>query len=131
MPYFDPSFKKVSSWKPEFIHQGNWPVRRDSVTIEKGQVLNAGSILGKKTESQKCVLSAAKAADETAIADGSEKPYAILQVDVDATTKDIVAPVYLAGAFLGLDLTVGNGHTLEGIKDELRLLSIYIEKGED
>lgn len=130
-PWFDPSFKQVDSYKPEFIHQGNWQTRRAMTTIEKGQVLKAGSILGKKTDSKKCVLCSAKAADDKPIEDGSEKPYAILQVDVDATAKDLTAPIYLAGAFLGLDLTLGNGHTIEAIEDELRLLQIFIEKGED
>ncbi|HYX37110.1 MAG TPA: head decoration protein [Oligoflexus sp.] len=131
MSWFDPSFKKVDTYTPEFIHQGNWPTRRGIVTIEKGQVLKAGSVLGKKTATQKCVLCAAKAQDESAIVDGSEKPYAILQVDVDATAKDITAPIYKAGAFLGLDLTVGKGHTIEAIEDDLWLRSIFIEKGED
>jgi hypothetical protein len=131
LPYFDPSFKEVSSWNPEFIHQGNFPVRRGTVLIERGQVLKAGSVLGKKAESQKCVLSATKAANDAAITDGSEKPYCILQVDVDATAKDKVAPIYKTGAFLGLDLTLGKGHTLESIEDDLWLRSIFLEKGEN
>jgi len=129
--WFDPSFKQVDSYKPEFIHQGNWPVRRGMAVVEKGQVLKAGAILGKKTDAKKCVLCAAKTADDKAIEDGSQKPYAILQVDVDATAKDTIAPIYLAGAFLNLDLTVGNGHTIEAIEDELRMLSTFIEKGAD
>ncbi|MDQ3231049.1 MAG: head decoration protein [Pseudobdellovibrionaceae bacterium] len=129
---YQPGFKKVDEYIPKFIHRGNFPVRRDSVTIEQGQVLKLGSVLGRKTANGKYVLCAKTAADgTTAISDGSEKAVCILQVDVDATAADKTAPIFRTGAFLGLDLTVGKGHTLESVEDDLALRCIFIENGED
>jgi hypothetical protein len=129
---FNPSYRVVDSYTPRLIHRGNFPTYRGSVTIEKGQVLKLGSVLGRKTATGKFVL-CSKTADDgtTAIADGSEKPVCILQVDIDATESDKFAPVFRTGAFLGLDLVLGKGHTLASIDDDLSLRSIYIEKGED
>jgi hypothetical protein len=91
-----------------------------------------GSVLGRKTASGKYVLCSKTAADgTTAIADGSEKARCILQLDVDATEKDVTAPVFLTGAFLKLDLTVGRGHTLASVTDDLESRNIYLENGED
>jgi hypothetical protein len=129
---FNPSYRVVDSYTPRLIHRGNFPTYRGSVTIERGQVLKLGSVLGRKTESGKYVL-CSKTADDgtTAITDGSEKPVCILQVDIDATDADKFAPVFRTGSFLGLDLVLGKGHTLESVDDDLSLRSIYIEKGED
>jgi hypothetical protein len=129
---FNPSYRVVDSYTPRLIHRGNFPTYRGSVTIERGQVLKLGSVLGRKTASGKYVLCSKTAEDgTTAIADGSEKPVCILQVDIDATESDKFAPVFRTGSFLGLDLVLGKGHTLETVDDDLSLRSIYIEKGED
>ncbi len=129
---FNPSYRVVDSYTPRLIHRGNFPTYRGSVTIERGQVLKLGSVLGRKTASGKYVLCSKTAEDgTTAIADGSEKPVCILQVDIDATVSDKFAPVFRTGSFLGLDLVLGKGHALETVDDDLSLRSIYIEKGED
>ncbi len=129
---FQPSYRTVSSYEPRFTHRGNFPVYRGSVTVEKGQVLKSGSILGRKTATGKYVLCSKTAGDPaTPVADGSEKPVCILQIDIDATGADTYAPVFRTGAFLGLDLIVGKGHTLDSVDDDLALRSIFIEKGED
>ena len=55
--------------------------------------------------------------------DGSQHPAAILAQDVDATSADKPAPVYLAGCFNAAAVT---GHAA-GLKSALRLLGIYIK----
>ncbi|MDQ3230855.1 MAG: head decoration protein [Pseudobdellovibrionaceae bacterium] len=129
---YEPHFREVSKYEPAFLNRGSFPAYRGSVTIEKGQVLKKGSILGRKTASGKYVLCAKTAEDgTTAIADGSEKARCILQLDIDATEADKFAPVFRTGAFLRLDLTVGKSHTLDSVQDELELHNIYLEQGED
>ncbi len=129
---YEPHFREVSRHEPRFVNRGNYPVYRGSVLIEKGQILKKGSVLGRKNESGKYVLCAKTAGDAaTAIADGSEKARCILQIDCDAKDADRTAPVFRSGAFLRLDLTVGRGHTLESVEDELELHNIYLENGED
>jgi len=129
---YEPHFREVSKFEPRFVNRGNFPVYRGSVTIEKGQVLLKGSVLGRRTASGKYVLCAKTAEDgTTAISDGSEKARYILQVDIDAAESDKFAPVFKTGAFLRLDLTVGKGHTLESVEDDLEQRNIYLENGED
>jgi hypothetical protein len=129
---YDPHFREVSRYEPRFLNRGNFPAYRGSVTIEKGQVLKKGSVLGRKAASGKHVLCSKTAEDgTTAISDGSEKARCILQIDIDATAGDRFAPVFRTGAFLRLDLTVGKGHTLESVEDDLETHNIYLENGED
>lgn len=132
MGKYEPFFGEVSKYEPRFLNRGTFPAYRGSVVIEKGQVLQKGSVLGRKTASGKYVL-CAKTADDgtTAIADGSEKARCLLQLDIDATDSDKFAPVFRTGAFLRLDLTVGKGHTLESVEDDLEQHNIYLENGED
>jgi hypothetical protein len=125
---FTPYFREVASYDPVDLIVGTFPVRRGTVTIESGQVLKAGSVLGRKTASGKYVLCAAKAEDESAIADGSEKPVRILSSNVDASAGDRVATVYITGAFLKSGIQVGKGHTVESVTDDLELRSIYLEE---
>ncbi len=128
---YQPSWQTVGEHRPAFIHRGNFPARRDSVTIEKGQKLTAGAVLGRKTDSEKYVLCTRAAEDGTPIADGSEKPICILQHDVDAKDGDRKAIIFRTGAFLGLDLNMGGGHTISTLEEDLALRCIFIDKGED
>jgi hypothetical protein len=128
---YQPSWRTAGEFRPAFIHRGNFPARRDSVTIEKGQKLTAGAILGRKTASGKYVLCSKTAKDGTAIADGSEKPVCILQHDADATDADRKVLIFRTGAFLGLDLNVGSGHTVLSVEEDLILRCIFIDKSED
>jgi hypothetical protein len=129
---YEPHFKEVARFEPNFLNRGTFPAYRGSVTVEKGQVLKKGSVLGRKTESGKYVLCARTAEDGgAAISDGSEKARCILQLDIDATESDKFAPVFRTGAFLWLDLKVGKGHTRQSIEDDLEQHNIYMENGED
>src|SRR4051812_17294198 len=126
---YQPGFGVVAEYKPPFIHQGNFPAYSDSQPIEKGQVLKAGSVLGRKAASGKLVICSKENDAGQPIADGSEKPFCILKVDIDATDADKVGIVFRTGAFLGTDLILGKGHTLAGIDPDLGLRSIFIAKG--
>lgn len=128
---YQPAWRNAGDYTPRFTHRGTFPVRRDSLTIEKGQKLIQGSVLGRKSSDGKLVLCTKTTADGTAISDGSEKAFCILQVDVDASQSDLEAPVFRTGAFLELDLTVGPGHTLDSVKEDLAARCIFIDKGED
>lgn len=128
---YQPAWKTVGEYTPRFNHRGNFPVRRDSAMIEKGQRLLQGSILGRKSTNSKCVLCSKTGAEGTQVSDGSEKAFCILQIDVDASASDVEAPIFRTGAFLGLDLTVGLGHTLDSVTEDLAARCIFIDKGED
>lgn len=60
-----------------------------------------------------------------AAVDGSEDVYAILGEDVDATSADKEATVYLSGEFRAAGLTFGTGHTAASTRDAARALGIY------
>ncbi len=128
---YRPGFRKIGEFKPRTIRLGNFPIRRDSVTIEKGQKLLMGAVLGRITDSGKCVLCAMEDAEGKPVNDGSEKALFILEVDVDATSEDKTAAVFRTCAALGLDLTVGKGHTINSVTEDLAERCIFIDKGED
>lgn len=74
------------------VSEGNGAISREKVTIASGEVLVAGTVLGKVTASGEYVL------HDAAAVDGSEDAAAILYADVDATSAatDGVAIVRLA-----------------------------------
>jgi Bacteriophage lambda head decoration protein D len=127
---YQPFFKVFGAHEPRHLRMGPFEKRRDTVTIEKGQNLKLGAILGIKPNG-KFVLCAKQNADGTLVDDGSQEPVCYLQIDVDATASDLEAPVYRTGSCLHLDLYVGKGHTLESIKEALAKRCLFIDKGED
>lgn len=82
--------------------------------------LSRGSVLGKITASGKLTL-----ADSTKT-DGSQTGNCILAEDVDATSADVVAPVYVTGTFNREALTFGGTDTAAAHEDALRNLNIYL-----
>ncbi len=86
--------------------------------IQSGQILLAGSVLGQITATKKLVLS-----DSSAV-DGSEVPFAILPSDIDTTSSDLTAPVFLSGFFLESSLIFGAGHTIASTFSLFRTLGI-------
>ncbi|WP_297576209.1 head decoration protein [uncultured Deefgea sp.] len=89
-------------------------------TIASGQNLKRGAVIGKITASGKFILSAS-AAD-----DGSQVPDAVLMQDVDATGGDKEGLIYLRADLNASALTLGAGHTVTSIFDDLRAKSIFI-----
>lgn len=126
---YQPGYTKFARFEPKGIRLGHEQIRRDSVIIEKGQKLVIGSILGRK-DNGKFVLCAAKNEDDTPVTDGSEKAYCILQVDIDATEGDREGEIYRQCAAFWLDLTVGRGHTMASVVEDLAARGIFINKGE-
>lgn len=104
-----------------FLNSGDG-LRSDKITVVSGQdAMVAGTVLGKITTGGAFALSL------SASNDGSEVPDAILAEDLDATTEDTQALVYIAGDFNADLLTIGTGHTAADIKDGLRVKGIFIK----
>lgn len=110
-----------STFVPDQLIAGRFPLVTDTLTILSGQVLPRGAVLGKVTASGKYILSLAAAND------GSQTPSVILADAVDATGGDKLAGVYLAGEFNAAKLILGAGHTVASIKDTLRDAGIYLK----
>lgn len=109
------------TFTPDNLFAGSFPVVTDQVTIASGQNLKRGAVLGKITASGQYVLSDAGATD------GSQTPVAILAEDVDASSGDKEATVYLTGEFNARRITYGSGHTVATVKDALRQVGIFIK----
>lgn len=110
----------VSTFAPDSLSAGDFPIVLEAVTIAADQVLSRGAVLGKVTASGEYVLSLAAATD------GSEDPVAILNADIDTTGAAADGLARLTGEVLGSQLTLGTGHTLAGVKAALRSLSLFV-----
>jgi len=85
-----------------------------------GENLTRGALLGKITASGKYVLS------ESAAADGSEVPAAILVEDTDATDADAPTVAYFRGDFIASGVILGAGHTVDSVRPALRDQGIFL-----
>lgn len=93
-----------------------------NVTIVKGAgILTRGTVLGKITESGKY-----EQVQLAAITTGSQLADCILAADVDATSADAVATVYISGRFNREKLIVRSTDTVDAHESELRDKNIYI-----
>jgi hypothetical protein len=94
----------------------------ESLIVASGAgALTRGTLLGVKTADGKALKSL------TGASDGTQTAYAILAEDVDATSADKTAAVYLFGEFNSGALTLGTGWTLAAAKAALRPLGIYLK----
>lgn len=82
-----------------------------------------GTVVGLITASKLCVVV------NTANADGSEVPYAILTDDVDTTGElvDVVTTSFKSGSFQGTNLVFGGTDTAATHKESLRDKNIYLK----
>ena len=103
---------------------GNTSIEIKEITLESGQNLARGALLGEITASSKHVLSL------SASADGSEDPDAILARDTDASAGDVKTVAYIKGSFNENGVTFGTGHTKASTEDALRDLGIYIKSAQ-
>lgn len=99
---------------------GDYPAVTDIVVIDTG-VLARGTLLGKITATGKHIKC------DSAAVDGSQAPVAILAEDVDATSADVNATVYLSGAFNQAAVTFGGSDTATTHRAALRNLNIYLK----
>lgn len=109
----------VDTTTPDGLLLGLFPVVTDVGTLITGQNLTRGAVLGKITASGK-LTRLDKSED-----DGSQVPYAILADDVDATSADKTAPLYIAGSFDAAKLNFVSGTAAADVKDAARNVGLY------
>ncbi|WP_163538297.1 head decoration protein [Gracilibacillus sp. YIM 98692] len=104
---------------------GVQPVVTDSVTVASGENLTRGTVLGIVSASGEAV------AVDSAQTDGSEKPFAILSEDVDATDAATPGAIYLTGEFNEDALTFGGSDTADDHKTALREIGIFLKTNQE
>lgn len=116
-----PHFKSEGSFTPDRLVIGEYRARK--VTIKAGAgVRSRGDFLGKVTADNKYILSVAAANDGSQFLDG------ILSENVDATSADVEAVVYICGDFDVDAVTFGAGHTAANADRQLRQLGFFLAK---
>ncbi len=111
------------TFTPDKLFAGNvMPVVAGSETIVSGAgAIARGTVLGQITTGGKCkVLNSANS-------DGSQSVYAILAAAVDATSGDVVAPVYYTGEFNQAALTFGGSDTAATHKTAARKIGLFFK----
>jgi len=110
---------EITRLQPPRFASPNPNVLTVQVTVAQGQVLEAGSVLGRLGSGQ-VALSLAAAEN------GSEVPRFVLVDDVDATAGAVKTLAYSAGHFDRRFLKFGAGHTAANAYDALRAVGIHI-----
>ena len=98
---------------------GEFPIVRDTATIDVNQTLTRGCVLGKITATGYYL-----ALDDTAV-DGSAVFQCVLLEDVTTTSATQVASVALTGEFDAATLTFGGTTTAADMKVEMRMASCF------
>lgn len=109
-----------STYTPERLSAGDFPIVKSSGVIAAGQTLLAGAVLGQVTASGEYLLSASAATD------GSEEPSVVLDQSIDTTLGAAPGVLRLTGEVAGDALTLGEGHTLAGVKAALRPFFLFV-----
>jgi hypothetical protein len=91
-----------------------------SVTIAAGRNLVRGTVLGRIASTGKYLMSVVGPVD------GSAVPDLILAEDCDANGGDRTAMAYSRGDFNANSLTLGTGHSVVSITEQLRLKNIVL-----
>lgn len=115
--------KTTESFDPDNLFAG-WvqPVNSDSGIILTGQgVLVRGTVLGKITASKKLKVV------DSAQSDGSQLVYCVLAEDVDTTSADAVAPIYLTGEFNKNELVFGGSDDAATHEIQARNIGIFFK----
>lgn len=96
-------------------------IATESVILKGGRAYLRGTVLGLiDAESKATVVDSTKS-------DGSQRPYGILTDNVDATSGDTNAVVYLTGEFNQAALTFGGTDTAAKHKRALREMGIFLK----
>jgi hypothetical protein len=85
--------QETATFDADGLINGPFPVVTLPGTLITGQNLKRGAPLGRITASGKFTLS------DPAAVDGSEVPIAVLAEDTDASSADVVTPLYFSGQF--------------------------------
>lgn len=96
---------------------GTYTMRK--VTIAEGENLTIGTVIGTADEAEWVKSLAASV-------DGSEVPDMVLAQDADATDGAVEAMAYETGQLVGSALVLGAGHTIDSIREGLRVKGITI-----
>lgn len=115
------NFQTEGTFTPDRLVIGR--TRGRKVVIASGAgILARGTLLGKITASGKYLKSLSAASD------GSQLPDAILAEDVDATSADKEAVIFIQGEFDVDAVTFGTGHTAASVDRGLREINILLSK---
>ena len=120
-PFKPASFTSETLVQDKLI-AGHAPLKTREITVILGQNLVRGAVLGKITASGKYNLSLSAAAD------GSQTPDLILAADCNATAADTKTLAYERGDFNESALTLGAAHTVDTIREGLRVKGITLVK---
>jgi len=93
-----------------------------SALVEDGRSAPAGTVLARDSGNGNKLVPVNDASGTSSITD----PHAVLAHDVDATSADAEAIVYIHGHFNGAALTFGGDDTAADHKDALRAKGIFI-----
>lgn len=119
----DPLRETDTTYAPDNLIAGDFPLHTETVTMLNGQVRQRGDVLGKISANDKYKLSLSEDVD------GGEVPVAILAEDCDASGGDTQAIVYLAGVFDANEITIGTGHTKASIKAAFLGTPLFLTEG--
>jgi len=116
------SLVKTFSTSYDNLVAGSAEIQTMPVTLKSGRAYLCGSVIALATADSKGVLV------DSSKTDGTQNPFGILTDDVDATTADVQAVVYVAGEFNGAALVFGGTDTLDKHKQALRNIGLIIRK---
>lgn len=109
-----------TTYQPDQLLAGDFPIIRESGVIAAGQKLSRGAVLGQLTAGGQYKLSASAATD------GSQTPVAVLDEDIDTTEGALPGVLMLTGEVRGDALHLGTGHTIASAAEALRPLSLFV-----
>lgn len=109
-----------NTYQPDQLLAGDFPIIRRPGVIAAGQQLSRGAVLGELTAGGQFKLSTSAATD------GSQTPVAVLDEDIDTTAGALPGVLMLTGEVRGDALHLGAGHTIAGVADALRPLSLFV-----
>lgn len=114
---------KIATFTPDALIEGSqFPLMSEAAVVASGAgKLVRGTVLGCVTATGKLVK-----VDSTKN-DGSQKPYAILSEDVDASSADVQTSVYLTGCFNSASLVFGGTDTVATHKLAARELGMFFK----
>lgn len=115
-----PASHSSQAYTPDQLIAGTLPLVSRQITLDSGQDLTRGAVLGKITAGGNYTLSLA------ASGDGSQTPDAVLAEDCDASGGDKVTVAYFRGDFNENQVTIGTGHTADSIREGLRAKGIWL-----
>lgn len=120
-----PASYTTAAFTPDKLISSEHQIVSRQITLITGQNLARGAVLGKITASGKYNLSLSAAAD------GSQTPDAVLAEATDATAGDKVTVAYFVAGVNETELVLGTAHTVDTIREGLRVKGIHLLKAQN